>query len=94
MIVSNKIQDGQLSQAPITLSDIDAISDAFATVLNGVFHERIEYPDPPMKQAVPTENTSKEKPDPASTVPESTQKATHDTIKPTVAPEPEDTKEQ
>ena len=46
-LVSNKIQDGQLSQAPITLSDIDKISEAFATVLNGVFHERIEYPDPP-----------------------------------------------
>ena len=48
-LVSAKIQDGQLSQAPITFSDIDKISDAFATVLNGVFHERIEYPDPPMK---------------------------------------------
>lgn len=50
-LVSRKIQDGQLSQAPITLSDIDKISDAFATVLNGVFHERIEYPDPPMKNS-------------------------------------------
>lgn len=50
-LVSNKIQDGQLSQAPITLSDIDKISDAFATVLNGVFHERIEYPDPPVKRS-------------------------------------------
>ena len=49
-LVSNKIQDGQLTQAPITLSDIDKISEAFATVLNGVFHERIEYPDPPVKR--------------------------------------------
>ena len=50
-LVSNKIQDGQLTQAPITLSDIDKISEAFATVLNGVFHERIEYPDPPVKRS-------------------------------------------
>jgi hypothetical protein len=49
-LVSHKIQDGQLAQAPITLSDIDKISEAFANVLNGVFHERIEYPDPPMKR--------------------------------------------
>ena len=42
---------GSLSQAPITLSDIDKISEAFATVLNGVFHERIEYPDPPVKRS-------------------------------------------
>ncbi|MBN1777470.1 MAG: HDIG domain-containing protein [Clostridiales bacterium] len=52
-LVSNKIQDGQLSQAPITLSDIDKISEAFATVLNGVFHERIEYPEPPAKREKP-----------------------------------------
>jgi cyclic-di-AMP phosphodiesterase PgpH len=54
-LVSNKILDGQLSQAPITLSDIDRISEAFASVLNGVFHERIEYPDPPVKRSRPKE---------------------------------------
>ncbi|MBE0600392.1 MAG: HDIG domain-containing protein, partial [Firmicutes bacterium] len=56
-LVSNKILDGQLSQAPITLSDIDKISEAFATVLNGVFHERMEYPDPPAKTRKPKEET-------------------------------------
>ncbi|MBQ4551752.1 MAG: hypothetical protein IJA59_02260, partial [Clostridia bacterium] len=34
-------------QSPLTLRDIDAICQACTTVLNGVFHERIEYPDPP-----------------------------------------------
>lgn len=43
-LVRGKLEDGQLSEAPITLSDLDKISDAFSTVLNGVFHERIEYP--------------------------------------------------
>ena len=33
-----------MSDAPLTLHDISAICDAFSTVLNGVFHERIEYP--------------------------------------------------
>jgi hypothetical protein len=42
--VRGKLEDGQLSRAPVTLSDIDKICEAFATVLNGVFHERIEYP--------------------------------------------------
>lgn len=46
-LVRGKLQDGQLSQSPLTLRDIDAICQACATVLNGVFHERIEYPDPP-----------------------------------------------
>lgn len=46
-LVRGKLQDGQLSKSPLTLRDIDAICQACATVLNGVFHERIEYPDPP-----------------------------------------------
>ncbi|HNX63156.1 MAG TPA: HDIG domain-containing protein [Candidatus Limiplasma sp.] len=43
-LVRGKLEDGQLSHAPVTLSDIDKICDAFSAVLNGVFHERIEYP--------------------------------------------------
>lgn len=46
-LVRGKLQDGQLSHSPLTLRDIDAICQACTTVLNGVFHERIEYPDPP-----------------------------------------------
>ena len=43
-LVRGKLDDGQLEYAPLTLRDITSICDAFATVLNGVFHERIEYP--------------------------------------------------
>ena len=43
-LVRGKLEDGQLSRAPLTLSDIDNICEAFSAVLNGVFHERIEYP--------------------------------------------------
>ena len=43
-LVRGKLDDDQLSDAPITLRNITAICEAFSTVLNGVFHERIEYP--------------------------------------------------
>lgn len=43
-LVRGKIEDGQLSDSPLTLRDIDKICEAFSAVLNGVFHERIEYP--------------------------------------------------
>ena len=43
-LVRGKLDDGQLDNAPLTLRDITRICEAFATVLNGVFHERIEYP--------------------------------------------------
>jgi len=43
-LVKGKLEDGQLDNAPLTLKDISLISEAFSTVLKGVFHERIEYP--------------------------------------------------
>lgn len=59
-LVRGKLEDGQLSDAPITLSDIDKICDAFSTVLSGVFHERIEYPmiSPEMTVSLPPAKTS------------------------------------
>ena len=44
-LVRGKLEDGQLSDSPLTLRDIDKICDAATQVLVGVFHERIEYPD-------------------------------------------------
>lgn len=44
-LVRGKLEDGQLSDSPLTLRDIDGICAAATTVLVGVFHERIEYPD-------------------------------------------------
>ena len=44
-LVRGKLEDGQLSDCPLTLRDIDQICAAATQVLAGVFHERIEYPD-------------------------------------------------
>lgn len=44
-LVRGKIEDGQLSNSPLSLLDIDGICEAFSAVLSGVFHERIEYPN-------------------------------------------------
>lgn len=73
-LVRGKLEDGQLSDSPLTLRDIDGICAAFCKVLNGVFHERIEYPtvavpsheapapapqpEPVPEPATPAENTA------------------------------------
>lgn len=44
-LIQKKLEDGQLSNAPLTMQDLDKIAQACATVLYGVFHERIEYPE-------------------------------------------------
>ena len=43
-LVRSKLEDGQLSESPLSLSDIDEICKAFSGILRGVYHERIEYP--------------------------------------------------
>ena len=47
-LVREKLNDGQLNDSALTFSDLDKICSTFCTVLTGVFHERIEYPDVPM----------------------------------------------
>ena len=44
-IVSKRLGDGELSEAPLTLQDIELIVAAFNRVLQGLYHQRIEYPD-------------------------------------------------
>ena len=44
-LVRNKLNDGQLDESDLTFSDLEKICSAFSTVLTGVVHERIEYPD-------------------------------------------------
>ncbi|MGI6308304.1 MAG: HD family phosphohydrolase [Dethiobacteria bacterium] len=44
-IIKEKLNDGQLDEAPLTLKDLDKIGDTFVHILAGVFHQRIEYPE-------------------------------------------------
>ena len=44
-IFSEKILDGQLENSPITFSDIDKIKQSFQKSLEGLYHQRVMYPD-------------------------------------------------
>ena len=44
-IFNEKITDGQFDNAPITFSDIDKIKRSFQNSLEGLYHQRIMYPD-------------------------------------------------
>ena len=46
-LIRGKLEDGQLSDSPLSLRDIDEICEAFSGILKGVYHERIEYPKVP-----------------------------------------------
>lgn len=50
-LVSDRIADGQLADAPLTLADIETVKASFVTSLVGVYHPRIAYPDKPKKRS-------------------------------------------
>ncbi|MGH2441916.1 MAG: HDIG domain-containing metalloprotein, partial [Chloroflexota bacterium] len=46
-IVDERVQLGQLDECPLTLRDLEQVQNVFCTVLNGLYHPRIEYPEAP-----------------------------------------------
>lgn len=44
-IFDEKISDGQLNGAPITFKDLDAIKESFQISLEGLYHQRVLYPE-------------------------------------------------
>ena len=55
-IVKQKIDEGQLDQAHISLKEIDIVKLSFIKVLSGIFHERVVYPDIEIPQVKREEN--------------------------------------
>ncbi len=46
-IVADRLRDGQLDECDLTLRNIQQIKDAFFDVLQGLYHPRVKYPEPP-----------------------------------------------
>jgi membrane-associated HD superfamily phosphohydrolase len=44
-VIKDKLEDGQLDECDLTLKDLNKITNAFMNILNGIYHDRIEYPD-------------------------------------------------
>jgi putative nucleotidyltransferase with HDIG domain len=44
-VVGNKVADGQLDEAPLTLGEIARVKAQFVKILGGVVHRRIDYPE-------------------------------------------------
>ena len=50
-IIRDRLEDGQLESAPLTLADLHAIEVTFLRILVGVYHTRIQYPESPALDA-------------------------------------------
>jgi putative nucleotidyltransferase with HDIG domain len=49
-IINNIFIDGQLDECELTLKNLHEIAKSFNRVLNGIYHHRIDYPEPAFKE--------------------------------------------
>ena len=59
-IINNIFIDGQLDECELTLKDLHRIANSFEKILGGIFHHRVDYPEPVYKENV-KEKTSEKK---------------------------------
>jgi len=45
-VIDQRVADGQLDECDLTLRDLQAIRQTFISALKGIFHPRIQYPQP------------------------------------------------
>ncbi|HEU0264360.1 MAG TPA: HD family phosphohydrolase, partial [Geobacterales bacterium] len=48
-IINNIFIDGQLDECELTLKNLHEIAKSFIGILSGIFHQRIDYPEPAYK---------------------------------------------
>jgi putative nucleotidyltransferase with HDIG domain len=49
-IISERIEEGQLDECDLTVRDLARIQEAFVSMLKGIYHPRIVYPEPPSRR--------------------------------------------
>ena len=48
--IERVFMDGQLDECELTLRDLNKIGESFNRILNGIFHHRIDYPEPVIRE--------------------------------------------
>jgi membrane-associated HD superfamily phosphohydrolase len=51
--VNERLLEGELDECDLTLKDLEVIKRSFTKQLQGVYHPRIEYPEPGELEAAP-----------------------------------------
>jgi putative nucleotidyltransferase with HDIG domain len=71
-MINKMFSEGQLNECELTLKDLNEIAKAFNRVLNGIYHQRVDYPEPAYKQSErkPKTNGDSTKKQPPKVVPE------------------------
>ena len=52
-LIGERLTDGELDASNLTLRDLDRIRETFTTLLHGINHPRVDYPDAPVTPYLP-----------------------------------------
>jgi len=44
-VIRERLDDGQLDECDLTLKQIELVRQTFISILEGIYHPRIEYPE-------------------------------------------------
>jgi membrane-associated HD superfamily phosphohydrolase len=84
-IINNIFIDGQLDECELSLKDMHMIAKSFERVLGGIFHHRVDYPEPVHKERVTEKkngnDTNRERPDGTTDKNRKTKKGSTDDLK-------------
>jgi len=48
--INQVLMEGELNESDLTLNDLNKIAESFTRTLNGIFHQRIDYPEPVVRE--------------------------------------------
>jgi putative nucleotidyltransferase with HDIG domain len=54
-VINDRLLRGELDDSDLTLRDLDKVREAFTSILQGVFHPRIKYPEGALKELEPAQ---------------------------------------
>lgn len=60
-IISKRLADGELSETPLTLHELEVVAQTFIRITQGLYHQRIEYPDQWLKDLGPKKQSEGKK---------------------------------
>ncbi len=58
-LINKLFSDNQLDECPLTLADLHKIAKSFNKILNGIYHHRVEYPEPKSEKLTPEQPRGK-----------------------------------
>jgi putative nucleotidyltransferase with HDIG domain len=61
-IINKVFSDGQLDECELTLKDLHEIAKSFNKTLSGIYHQRVEYPEPNVKPSRKASNGDTDQP--------------------------------